>query len=98
MPPAFSLEQIRPSLFERLIDFAPEQRREAMSEQVLSMSRYREGVIRDLEWLLNTGAHLPSEGLEEFPHVERSVFNYGKRDLEGVAMSTLRPEDLEEEI
>jgi type VI secretion system protein ImpF len=98
MPTALALERIRPCLFERLIDLAPEQRQEAISERVLSMPRYREGVIRDLEWLLNAGNHLPSEGLEEFPHVERSVFNYGRRDLAGVAISTLELSDLEEEI
>ena len=98
MPTALALERIRPCLFERLIDFAPEQHQEAMSERVLSMSRYREGVIRDLEWLLNAGSHLPSEGLQEFPHVERSVFNYGRPDLAGVALSRLSPTDLEAEL
>ena len=98
MPVASSLERIQPCLFERLIDFNPEQRQEGRSDRVLSMGRYREGVIRDLEWLLNTSAHLKSEGLDEFPQVERSVFNFGKRDLAGLVVSSLKPADLEAEI
>jgi type VI secretion system protein ImpF len=98
MPVASSLERLQPCLFERLIDFNPEQRQEGRSERVLSMARYREGVIRDLEWLLNSSSHLAREGLDEFPEVERSVFNFGKRDLAGLLVSSLKPADLEAEI
>ncbi|SRR6266446_779382 len=98
MPVASSIERIQPCLFERLIDFNPEQRQEGRSERALSMARYREGVIRDLEWLLNTSTHLKTEGLDEFPQVERSVFNFGKRDLAGLVVSSLKPANLEAEI
>ena len=67
-------------------------------EKVLSPTRYREGVVRDLEWLLNSSAHLESEHLAEFPHVESSVFNFGRRDLAGLIVSSLKPADLEDEI
>lgn len=71
---------------------------ESRSEQVISMSRYREAVIRDLQWLLNSSSHLKSEGLDEFPQVERSVFNFGKKDLAGLVVSTLNVASLEAEI
>lgn len=98
MAVASSLDRLQPCLFERLIDFNPEQRQEGRAERVLSMARYREGVLRDLEWLLNSSAHVASEGLDEFPHVERSVFNFGKRDISGLVVSSLKPADLEGEI
>ncbi|MEI9893435.1 MAG: type VI secretion system baseplate subunit TssE [Chthoniobacter sp.] len=93
-----AIERIQPCLFEKLVDFEPEQRQESRMEKVLSLNRYREGVVRDLEWLLNSSAHLESEELAEFPHVESSVFNYGRRDLAGLVVRNLKPGDLEDEI
>jgi type VI secretion system protein ImpF len=98
MSVASSLERIQPCLFEKLIDFAPEQQKESRSERVLSVARYRDAVIRDLGWLLNSSGHLDKEGLDEFPHVENSVFNFGKRDLAGIVASSIKPTTLEEEI
>lgn len=98
MPLASTLERIQPCLFDRLIDFKPDERQESRSERVLSVARYREGVLRDLAWLLNSSAHLETEGLADFPQVERSVFNFGKRDISGLAVSGLEPSDLETEI
>lgn len=98
MPVASSLDRLQPCLFERLTDFNPERRVESRSEQVISMSRYREAVIRDLQWVLNSSTHLKSEGLDEFPQVERSVFNFGKKDLAGMVVSGLNIVSLEAEV
>ena len=92
------LERLQPCLFDRLIDEDPSQKQESRTARVMSMSRYREGVLRDLAWLLNCAAHTPDEGLAEFPEVERSVFNYGKRGLSGLVASTLETVDLENEL
>jgi type VI secretion system protein ImpF len=56
---------------------------------VISLSRYKRGVLRDLEWLLNSSAHLPEEGggnlrLSDFPEAHRSVLNFGTRQLCGL--------------
>lgn len=98
MAAAAPLERLQPCLFDRLIDEAPDRTVESRTERIISLSKYREGVLRDLIWLLNTGAHTVEEGLDEFPEVERSVFNYGKHGLSGLVASSLDADLLEEEI
>ena len=62
------------------------------------MKRYREGVLRDLIWLLNAKAHTTRDGLDEFPEAARSVLNFGTRDLCGLISSSLDLRTLEQEI
>ena len=98
MPLASALDRLQPCLFDRLIDLSPSERLEARSERVFSLSRYKEGVKRDMAWLLNASAHTEEEGLKEFPHVERSVFNFGKQGIAGKTVSTLDLPSVEGEI
>ncbi len=98
MPVSSSIERLQPCLFDRLIDEAPEQKLESRTQRIVSMSRYREGVLRDVVWLLNCSAHTDDEGLGEFPEVEKSVFNFGKHGLTGLVASSLEPDELEREI
>src|SRR5689334_12132579 len=95
---AAPLERLQPCLFDRLIDDDPAQVQEGRAARVMSMSRYREGVLRDLSWLLNAAAHTEDEGLSEFPEVEKSVFNFGKRGLSGLVASAYDTNDLEDEL
>ena len=98
MPLSAPIERLQPCLFDRLIDESPDDRQESRSQRIVSLSRYREGVLRDLVWLLNGSAHTADEGLDEFPEVENSVFNFGKHGLSGLVASSLDPAVLEEEI
>ena len=50
-------ERIQPCLLDRLTDENPEAVKESRNERVISVKRYREGVLRDLIWLLNAKAH-----------------------------------------
>ncbi len=82
-------EKLQPCLLDRLTDDDPSNTQESRSQRVISISRYKRGVIRDLQWLLNASAHLPGEGngrwtLENFPEAERSVINFGTRQLSGM--------------
>ena len=82
-------ERLQPCLLDRLTDEDVQNTQESRSQRVISLSRYRKGVLRDLEWLLNASAHLPEEGrgrwrLEDFPEAERSVINFGTRQLSGL--------------
>ena len=92
------IEKIQPCLLDRLTDENPESRKESRSERIISVRRYREGVLRDLIWLLNAKAHIAKEGLNEFPEVERSVVNFGSRDLSGLISSSMDLRDLEHDI
>ena len=91
-------ERIQPCLLDRLTDENPEAVKESRNERVISVKRYREGVLRDLIWLLNAKAHTDRDGLDEFPEVARSVLNFGTRDLCGLISSSLDLRTMEQEI
>jgi type VI secretion system protein ImpF len=91
-------ERIQPCLLDRLTDENPEAVKESRNERVISVKRYREGVLRDLIWLLNAKAHTTQDGLEDFPEAARSVLNFGTRDLCGLISSSLDLQTLEQEI
>ena len=91
-------ERIQPCLLDRLTDENPEAAKESRNERVISVKRYREGVLRDLIWLLNAKAHTDRDGLDEFPEAARSVLNFGTRDLCGLISSSLDLGTLEQEI
>jgi len=83
-------ERLQPSLLDRLTDLAPENRRETLDQQVLTMSQLRRAVLRDLGWLLNT-TNLDAEGmLEDAPLVARSGLNYGIAGLAGTDSTDAR--------
>lgn len=89
-------ERLQPSLLDRLTDDDPEKAQESRDRRVLSLIKLREGVLRDLAWLFNSG-NLTSveEDLEKFPQVAQSVLNYGLPELSGNTSSTLDVVQLE---
>ncbi len=83
------LEKLQPCLLDRLTDDEPKTTEESRSQRVISVNKYRRGVLRDLEWLFNACAHLPNEvegrlGPADLPEVRDSVLNYGTRQLCGM--------------
>ena len=96
-----AIEKLQPCLLDRLTDDEPDKQEESRAQRVVSLQKYRRGVLRDLEWLFNTHAYLRIEGLESFqlkdyPHAFRSVINFGTRQLCGVSSPNL--ERLQEEM
>jgi type VI secretion system protein ImpF len=91
-------ERLQPCLFDRLIDEDVLNKQEGRSAKVISLSDYRAAVLRDLSWLMNCNTHIKSEGLGDFPHVESSVFNFGKPSLSGMEIAGMNVEQLEAEI
>jgi type VI secretion system protein ImpF len=68
------------SVLDRLIDYEPEQSKEAAASRLGNLRRLKDAVRRDLEWLLNTrrvAGGLPPE-LKE---VNQSVAAYGLPDF-----------------
>ena len=63
MPEKTPLELLQPCLLDRLTDDDPEKKEESRRERVMSYKKYRDGVMRDLEWLLNTEGALRPESL-----------------------------------
>lgn len=92
------IEKIQPCLLDRLTDESPETQKESRNERIISIRRYRDGVLRDLIWLLNAKAHTADEEMSEFPEVASSVLNFGTRDLCGLISSSMDMRDLEHDI
>jgi len=90
-------ERIQPCLFDRLTDEDPESKLESRASRVMSGQRYREGVLRDLRWLLNTGTREGAD-VEEFGEVRKSVLAYGLGDFCGRLASSLDISALEHDL
>lgn len=88
-------ERLQPSLLDRLTDDEPGSRVESRDKRVMSMRQLRAAVLRDLEWLLNTGCRPVGDELHQYPLVARSVLNYGMPDLTGLAASGIPPGQVE---
>ncbi|HEV2455672.1 MAG TPA: GPW/gp25 family protein [Verrucomicrobiae bacterium] len=94
-------EKLQPCLLDRLTDDEPDKTEESRNQRVISQARYKRGVLRDLEWLFNSSAHLPVEGrkqfkLSDFPEAHRSVLNFGTRHLCGMLAPNM--DELEREL
>jgi type VI secretion system protein ImpF len=88
-------ERLQPSLLDRLTDADPTNKTEPRERRVLSMQRLKEGVLRDLRWLLNTGHLETVESLEAYPQARTSVINYGLPDLSGANVAGMDAARLE---
>jgi len=91
-------EHLQPSLLDRLTDLNPDGKTDTLDERVISFRRLRESVMRDLEWLLNTGRLEITSELDDYPEVRKSVLNYGIPDISGVSVVSKDSESIEEEI
>ena len=92
------MERLQPCLLDRLTDEEPEAKQESRDRRVVSLKRYRDGVLRDLTWLFNSSPHPLDEDFEESEELAGSVLNYGFRDLCGLTASSLSISDLEREL
>jgi type VI secretion system protein ImpF len=91
-------ERLQPSLLDRLTDDEPDKHVESRERRVLSIRTLREGVLRDLAWLLNTTNLLSVTNMQKLPHIANSVLNYGMPDLSGVSVAGLDLTDMERYI
>ena len=94
-------EKLQPCLLDRLTDDEPKTTEESRNQRIISLLRYKRGVLRDLEWLFNASAHLPAEGkaqfrLSNYPEAYRSVINFGTRQLCGLIAPNM--DELEREL
>ena len=82
------LDKLQPCLLDRLTDDEPDKKEESRVQRIVSLQRYKAGVLRDLEWLFNSIGHFPDEKAGELTFCDyeesfRSVINYGVRQLYG---------------
>ncbi|MGF1526046.1 MAG: type VI secretion system baseplate subunit TssE [Candidatus Competibacterales bacterium] len=93
-------ERLQPFLLDRLSDDNPRQRVESRESRTMSWQKLRQGVLRDLAWLMNTCRLEAGMDLAAYPEVRRSVLNYGLPDLTGQTISDIASDaqDLEETL
>jgi type VI secretion system protein ImpF len=82
------IDRLQPCLLDRLTDDEPGKREESRNQRIISLQRYKAGVLRDLEWLFNSVGHYSEERAGEatfgyYEEVFRSVVNFGIRQLYG---------------
>ena len=91
-------QRLQPSLLDRLTDLQPEKSKESAAQQNMSQNEFKQAVIRDLGWLLNSVALDVCVDLDAYPEVRRSVINYGLPDLSGHTSSTVDARGIEKAI
>lgn len=91
-------ERLQPALLDRLTDDEPDKKLEPREHRVLSKSRMRQAVLRDLAWLFNATRLDSGTALARWPHVARSVVNFGLPALSGQTASTVEIHDLERHL
>lgn len=77
--------RIKPSVFDRLLDFEPDVMREAPKTRAKSLRELKQAVRRDLEWLLNTRAF--PEGIPaRLEEVHESLAIFGLPEFSGTSI------------
>jgi type VI secretion system protein ImpF len=99
MPTLSPQERLQPALLDRLIDDEPDKTVEPREARLISVRKLRAAVLRDLEWLFNSGRISDTElDSARYPHAARSTLAYGLPALAGETMSGLDVNDLQSRI
>lgn len=91
-------ERLQPALLDRLTDDEPDKKLEPRERRVMSKSRLRQAVLRDLAWLFNATRLETGSSMARLPFARRSVINYGLPALSGETASTIEIQDLERAV
>lgn len=91
-------ERLQPSLLDRLTDRHPEKSKESTTQQSMSQKEFKEAVIRDLGWLLNSVSLDVCVDLDAYPEVKQSVLNFGLPDISGHTSSTIDVKTVENSV
>ncbi|WP_263143417.1 type VI secretion system baseplate subunit TssE [Pseudomonas sp. RIT-PI-AD] len=90
--------RLMPALLDRLTDHEPLKRSETAQQRVISKTAFRESVLRDMSWLLNT---INAESTTDFrgaDHARQSVVNFGVLGLSGRQLADEDWADVEKAI
>ena len=98
MDNAQAQEYLQPSLLDRLIDNAPDERSESDEKRTLTRQALRQAVLRDLGWLFNASAQSSALNEKRYPHVAESVLNYGLPMLSGQFTSSVQRVSMEQAL
>lgn len=98
MPELSQKERLQLSLLDRLSDDEPTKTSESREKRIISVTRLKQLVQRDLSWLLNCVAASANMDLEPYPEVAKSTLNYGILDLSGYSSMVFNPKYIEREL
>lgn len=98
MPELSQKERLQLSLLDRLSDDEPDKLHESREKRIISVSRLRQLVQRDITWLLNSVGSAAHLDLTEYPEVAKSTLNYGIIDLAGYTSAVFNPKHIEREL
>jgi len=87
-------EKLQPCLLDRLTDEEPKKEQESRNKRVVSLQKYRQAVMRDLSWLLNTHANAEKNGLNYFEEIPSSVLNFGLQNVAGMTATSLKIDEM----
>ncbi len=79
VPKTIPATHARASLLDRLIDKQPQVLHESRPLRVLPIDEWKQALLRDLTWLLNTACPVSEAELEQRP--QRTVIDYGLPDF-----------------
>jgi type VI secretion system protein ImpF len=91
-------ERLQPALLDRLTDEEPDKKQELRENRVLSKSKLRQAVLRDLAWLFNATRLERGGDMSHVPYARRSVINFGLPAHSGQTASSLDIQDLERDL
>ncbi|MDC9590239.1 type VI secretion system baseplate subunit TssE [Xenorhabdus sp. XENO-10] len=99
-PPAriTARDRMQSSLLDRLTDNEPDKEKEAASNYLLSHRTFRQNVLRDLQWLLNSINNESNQELSSFAEIQHSTYNFGIAPLAGKNMSDIEWNDIKNKI
>ena len=91
-------DRLQPALLDRLTDDEPGRAAEVMESRLITKSRLRQAVLRDLAWLFNTTRLEAGVDLSRASFARRSVINFGLPAFSGKPASSLDVVTLERAI
>jgi type VI secretion system protein ImpF len=89
---------VAPCLLDRLTLDPSEGYDQGRGSAGMSPVKYRQAVLRDLQYLLNSKAHPVGDDIGAFKEISGSVYNYGMRDVCGLTISEFRASEVETEV
>ncbi|CAM3798413.1 IraD/Gp25-like domain-containing protein [Bordetella sputigena] len=92
-----SKNRLQPALLDRLTDMDPRSPSESRDRRVISLRQLREGVLRDVGYLLNA-RRLYDNNAQAHPRTASSVLNVGLSEFAGRVASDVDREAYAEEI
>ena len=94
-----NMDVVLPCLLDRLTDRYPRAKKDSERFRYITLNQYRDNVLRDLCWLLNSTSHLAINEIDEdLVHVRNSVLTYGISSLTGLEANTVNAERIQKEI